>query len=167
MSSIMVLNTAVKRRILVKARIAAVAAILSAPMPAAAISERIVHDSYTGIAIGGFDPVAYFLDSHPVSGEADFEVAWDGAYWHFANPGNAAAFEDAPEVYAPAYGGHGVGGVARGIPQPGDPRLFAIHRGRLFFFFEAEDRDAFLADPDGISALADARWPAVAASLAE
>jgi YHS domain-containing protein len=164
----MVLNTAVKRRYSLIARIAAVILVAVWPAgPARALSERIVHDAYTGIAIGGFDPVAYFLDGRAVPGEPENEIAWSGAYWQFANPGNAAAFEDSPAVYAPVYGGHGVGGVARGIPQPGDPRLFAIYRGRLYLFFERADLDAFRADPEGIIALADARWPEIEAMLAE
>ena len=34
----------------------------------AATSERVVADRYTGLAIGGFDPVAFFTDARPVQG---------------------------------------------------------------------------------------------------
>ncbi len=138
-----------------------------APGPALALSDRFMHDPYTGIAIGGYDPVAYFLERRAVPGRREVEVAWGGAYWRFANPGNAAAFEDAPEVYAPAYGGYGVAGVARGVPQPSDPRLFAVWRDRLFLFFDAADLAAFRADPESFTAAADAFWPRIRDQLAE
>jgi hypothetical protein len=137
------------------------------PRPARAVTELIVHDLYSGVAIGGYDPVAYFVEGRPVPGDPENEVEWGGAYWHFVNKGNAAAFVDAPGVYVPAYGGYGVLGVSRGQPQAGDPELFAIHRDRLFLFHSAADRAAFLADPEGLIAIADARWPAVREMLAK
>jgi len=144
----------------------AAAAVLATARPAAAIGEYVVSDPFTGVAIGGYDPVAYFLDGMPVRGDPEIEVEWDGAYWIFVNRGNAAAFSDAPAVYAPAYGGHGVVGVARAVPQEGDPMIFAIHRQRLYLFNSAADRTAFLADADALVAAADAKWPAVRAMLA-
>ena len=57
--------------------------------------------------------------------------------------------------------------IAEGVPQPGDPRRFAIHGGRLFFFFDDADLAAFAKDPDGFIAAADAKWPQVEAKLAE
>jgi hypothetical protein len=160
--------SAVKRRNGTAVAVLALAVLATVlPERAGALSDRVIHDPYTGIAIGGFDPVAYFLDRRPVPGDPAIEVVWGGAYWRFDNEGNAAAFEDAPTVFAPAYGGHGVAGVARGVPQPGDPTIFAVHRDRLFFFFAEADRSAFLADPEPLIAAADARWPAIADRLAE
>jgi hypothetical protein len=153
------------RRRMLLAAAAAFAALPIAP-PARAVTELVVHDVYSGVAIGGYDPVAYFLYGEPRAGDPENEVEWGGAYWHFENKGNAAAFVDAPAVYVPAYGGYGVLGVSRGQPQEGDPTLFAIHGDRLFLFHSAADRDAFLADPEGLVALADARWPKVRDLLA-
>ena len=148
--------------------LAAAGALAGLPLasPARALSELFVHDRYSGVAIGGYDPVAYFLHGEPRQGDPENEVEWSGAYWHFENKGNAAAFVDAPAVYVPAYGGYGVLGVSRGQPQEGDPTLFAIHRDRLYLFHSPADRAAFVADPEGLVALADARWPEVRELLA-
>ncbi|WP_246329421.1 YHS domain-containing (seleno)protein [Chthonobacter rhizosphaerae] len=135
------------------------------PAAASALNERIVHDPYTGLALGGYDPVAYFTDGAAVRGRG-IEVVWDGGYWRFANPGNAAAFAAAPTVYAPLFGGHCAASLARGALQPGDPEIFLIHRSRLLFFARAADRDAFLADPDGQLGRAFERWPTLSAVLA-
>src|ERR1700759_5725412 len=58
----------------------------------AATTERLVADRYTGLAIGGFDPVAYFTDARPLAGAPAFEVSEAGAIWRFRNEGNRAFF---------------------------------------------------------------------------
>src|SRR4051812_21152366 len=54
------------------------AALLFAWACSAATTERVVADRYTGLAIGGFDPVAYFTDAQPVRGDADYELSAAG-----------------------------------------------------------------------------------------
>lgn len=137
-----------------------------AARPAAAITERIYTDVYSGLALFGHDPVAYFVDGRARMGERENEVAWGGTYWHFVNKGNAGAFVDAPEIYCPLYGGYDVIGVARGVPQPTDPRVFLIHADRLLLFNSVRTRDEFLADPAGYRAIADQRWPKIRETLA-
>src|SRR3954454_6886696 len=58
----------------------------------AATTERVVADRYTGLAIGGFDPVAYFTDAGPLQGLATLELSKDGVIWRFRNEGNRAIF---------------------------------------------------------------------------
>ena len=136
------------------------------PRPAAAITERIFTDLYSGLALFGHDPVAYFVDGRARRGEREYEVAWGNTYWHFVNKGNAAAFVDAPDVYCPLYGGYDPIGVARGVPQPTDPRVFLILAERLMLFGSDWTRREFLSGPPGYTALAGARWPKVRDQLA-
>src|SRR5205807_326568 len=78
--------------------IAGLAAVGLVPVRAAT-TERVVVDLHTGLALYGFDPVAYFTDAKPVAGRPDFELWLAGATWRFRNEGNRAAFADHPEVY--------------------------------------------------------------------
>ena len=87
----------------------------------AATTERVVVNHYSGLAIEGFDPVAYFTDSIAVQGVVDFEASESGAVWRFRNEGNRAAFHDRPDVYMPLFGGYDIIAVARGAPVPGSP----------------------------------------------
>ena len=41
----------------------------------AATTERVVVNRYSGLAIEGFDPVAYFTESRPARGLPDFEAS--------------------------------------------------------------------------------------------
>jgi hypothetical protein len=71
---------------------------------AQAVEKPILVDPYTGLAISGFDPVAYFTDGKPVFGRPDLELRVDGVIWRFRNEGDRAAFADHPEVYTPRFG---------------------------------------------------------------
>jgi hypothetical protein len=125
----------------------------------AATTERLVVDRHTGLALYGFDPVAYFTDAEPLVGRSEFELPFAGALWRFRNEGNRAAFRDRPDVYMPQFGGYDVLAVARGAAVPGNPRYWAVAERRLYLFENAADRDAFSADPRRLLAAAQAQWP--------
>ena len=135
-------------------------AILAAP------SDRIVVNAYTGLAISGFDPVAYFTEAKPKIGRPGLELRVDGTVWRFRNEGNRAAFADQPEVYRPRFGGYDPAAVARGNSVPGHPLFWAVTGERLYLFFSAEARTAFLADPGRIIERAMRKWPDVARTIA-
>src|ERR1700710_94498 len=90
----------------------------------AATTERLVADRYTGLAIGGFDPVAYFTDAQPLVGQPGFEAAEAGAIWRFRHEGNRAVFVGHPEIYSPQFGGYDPTDVARGIAVAGSPKFW-------------------------------------------
>lgn len=132
----------------------------------AAPADRIVVDAHTGLAISGFDPVAYFIDAKPKIGRPDLELRADGAIWRFKNEGNRAAFNDHPEVYMPRFGGFDPVAIARGASVPGHPLFWSVIGERLYLFYSAEARSAFLADPGRIIERATRKWPAVARTIA-
>src|SRR5512134_2616631 len=92
----------------------------------AATTERVVSDHHTGIAISGFDPVAYFTDAEPKPGSAELEYKWEGVTWRFRNEGNRAAFVADPDIYMPRFGGYDPIAVARGAGTAGHPQLWLI-----------------------------------------
>jgi len=134
--------------------------------PSAGVNDPIVVDAHTGLALGGFDPVAYFTDAMPRFGRPDLEVRMDGTVWRFQNEGNRAAFADHPEVYTPCFGGYDPVAIARGVSVPGHPLFWSVTGERLYLFYSAEARAAFLADPGRIIERATRRWPEVARTIA-
>ena len=148
--------------------LAAAAAIGGLAAPAAiraATTELIVVDRNSGIAIGGFDPVAYFIDRVAMPGKGDFEASFAGAVWRFRNEGNRGAFLADPDTYLPRFGGYDPTRVARGAAVPGDPRLWVVQGRRLYLFCTAEARDLFAGDAEAVIAAADQRWPSVQRTL--
>ena len=133
----------------------------------AATTERLVVSRYSGLAIEGYDPVAYFTDERPVRGVPDYEAAEAGAVWRFRNESNRASFVAHPEIYGPRFGGYDPIDVARGVTAGGNPRFWVVTGQRLYLFGLEEHRAAFAADPQRFLAQAEARWPALRQELAQ
>ena len=107
-----------------------------------------VPDAITGYAIGGHDPVSYFVDNQPRMGLPSLEYAWGGGIWVFVNQGNLAAFKKDPQVYAPMFAGCGGYALASGFAAAGNPNIFAKVDGRLMFFHSVVNRFLFLVNSD-------------------
>ncbi len=133
----------------------------------AATTERVVVDRFTGLAVGGMDPVAYFTESRAVPGQADIEASLAGAVWRFRNEDNRAFFLAHPEIYGPQFGGYDPVDVARGVTVAGRPQVWLVAGQRLYLFARIESRDAFAADPAAILQEARARWPHLRDALAQ
>jgi hypothetical protein len=130
-------------------------------------TERVVVNRYTGLAIEGYDPVAYFADARPEPGRPDFEASESGAIWRFRNEGNRASFVAHPEIYGPQFGGYDPTDLVRGVTYAGNPRFWLIVGQRLYLFGREENRDAFAADPAGILRDARVRWRELEQTLAQ
>ncbi|MGJ4944337.1 YHS domain-containing (seleno)protein [Bradyrhizobium sp. HKCCYLS1011] len=124
----------------------------------AATTERIIANRFSGLAIDGFDPVAYFVDGQPILGLQEFEAWQGGVVWRFHNEGNRASFLAHPEIYGPQFGGYDPMDVARGVTVAGNPRLWLVADQRLFLFSREESREAFAADPERYLRQATERW---------
>ncbi|MGV7219582.1 YHS domain-containing (seleno)protein [Bradyrhizobium sp. UFLA05-112] len=137
------------------------------PAVEAATTERIVVNRFSGVAIEGFDPVAYFVDGGAALGTAEFEASLWGAVWRFRNEGNRAEFLAHPEVYGPQFGGYDPTDIARGVVIAGNPRFFVISAQRLYLFSREDSRDAFAADPERFLYEVGKRWPALQDQLSQ
>lgn len=125
----------------------------------------IVTDPFTGIALGGLDPVSYFTEPSPQPGRADHEYVWQGVPWYFATQANRDVFQRNPDIYAPRFGGHGATAMARGFVSDSDPRIYTVFKQRLYLFYSAANREAFLLAPDDTASKAEANWPELAKTL--
>jgi YHS domain-containing protein len=141
------------------------ALMLDPPAPWAATSERVVANRHTGLAIDGFDAVAYFVDGVPKVGRAQFEYRYAGAVWRFINEGNRAAFQARPDIYAPRFGGYDAIAIARGASAAGHPRLWSIADKRLYLFYSEAARQAFVENPASAIEAAERHWPEVMLTL--
>ena len=119
-----------------------------------------------GLAIRGADPVAFFGEGRPVTGDAAFEADWNGARWRFASAANREDFLAAPERFAPKYGGFCAWAVAaRGKLYSTQPRNWSIVDDRLYLNFNDDIQRRWEADIPGFIAEADQRWPEIVAGV--
>jgi hypothetical protein len=137
----------------------------SAPIGAGA-TERVVADRHTGLAISGYDSVAYFTERGALLGRSDLELALAGAVWRFRNEGNRAAFAANPDVFMPRFGGYDPIALARGASAAGHPELWVVAEDRLYLFYSEAARATFAENPDRAIDAAERRWPEVLRTLA-
>jgi YHS domain-containing protein len=114
-----------------------------------------------GVALRGYDPVAYFAESKAVKGAAEHSVVYKGSTFHFASKQNRDAFAASPAKYAPQYGGFCAYGTAGGYKAAIDPAAFTVVDGKLYLNYNRDVQKRWSADTVGYIAKADKNWPAV------
>ena len=115
------------------------------------------------LAIGGYDPVAYFTEQKPVKGSPEFQSVYRGSTFQFASAAHREAFAAEPEKYVPQYGGYCAYGMAKGYKAKIDPEAFSLIHGRLYLNYSDAVRTRWLSDVPGYIRQADANWPTVMA----
>ena len=89
-----------------------------------------------GLAIEGYDPVAYFTKGKAVMGKKELAVYDQGATYYFSSAENKELFKSNPAKYEPEYGGwcaYAMG--AKGEKVEVDPGTFKISNGKLYLFY--------------------------------
>jgi len=87
-----------------------------------------------GIAIRGYDPVAYFTMQRPTPGLAEIEFEWDDRRYRFANALHRDAFRADPTRYAPQFNSFCAMALSRGEVLDADPEYWLVSNGRLYLF---------------------------------
>jgi hypothetical protein len=118
-----------------------------------------------GLALSGYDPVAYFTEGSPTEGSAELTFEWMGAEWRFATRANRDAFVADPERFAPRYGGYCAWAVSEGYTAPGDPEVWAIVDDALYLNFSRGVQRRWDRDRPGHIARAEANWPGLREGL--
>ncbi|MFN2312513.1 MAG: YHS domain-containing (seleno)protein [Spirochaetia bacterium] len=116
-------------------------------------------NSKKGLAIHGYDPVAYFTQGCALLGDPRYSHTWNGAVWQFASTEHRDLFAADPQRYAPQYGGYCAWAMSKGSVVGIDPHAWHIEDNRLFLNYNARINRRFLKDlPTRIRA-ADENWP--------
>ena len=130
--------------------------------PSAGEAKDEIYSNWRGLAIRGYDPVAFFKQGGPVQGSKEYELTWKDAKWRFASAENRDLFESDPEQYAPQYGGYCAWAVSEGYTASVDPKnAWEIVDGKLYLNYDKEIQVKWAKDIPGNIARADANWPGV------
>ena len=114
-----------------------------------------------GLALGGYDPVAYFEGGKPIKGTPRISVYHAGARYLFATPAHRQAFLKDPRKYIPEFGGYCVVGAAYGEKVDVDPETGKVVNGRLYLNNSQKALAIFEKDRPGTITKAQANWPSV------
>ena len=138
-----------------------IAIILSIAFFACAKSSSIppVNMTSKGVAIKGYDPVAYFSDNGPVRGVPEFKYVWKSAEWRFASSDHLEMFKKDPEKYAPGYGGYCAYAISQGRTADIDPGAWTISEGKLYLNLDKDVQRLWEKDMQKYIRKADENWP--------
>jgi YHS domain-containing protein len=128
-------------------------------LPVFAQTKSLLNLDKHGLAIQGYDPVAFFTDNKPVKGRPEFESEQNGATYRFASKAHKELFDKDPPRYEPAFGGYCAYGVSRNRLVEIDVDAFQIVDGRLLLQYSKGVRDDFNEDQKGNLTKAERNWP--------
>src|SRR5260221_9124782 len=111
-----------------------------------------------GVAIQGYDPVAYFKQSKPVKGSPKYLSVYQGAKFYFVSADDKKEFDKTPSKYAPTYGGYCANSLRKGKLVNGDPNVFYIYKGKLYFCSSQAAKEQFTKDIDKHLLETDDNW---------
>lgn len=132
--------------------------LLGISVPADAGVDPVNETFWGGVAIHGYDPVAYFTEGKPIKGKKSLRWGFRGAEWRFSSEENLSAFRKSPEKYAPRYGGYCAWAVAQGDTADIDPEAWAIVDEKLYLNYNAEIQKKWESDRSALIEKADEEW---------
>lgn len=119
--------------------------------------------SVNGVALKGYDVVAFYKDSAAVKGYDSLRYSWKDAVWLFSSVQNLEAFKSAPEKYEPQYGGYCAYGVSdgEGHKTPVEIDTWTLLNGRLYFNYNSKVKEYWKKSQKERIEKADANWPKI------
>ena len=94
------------------------------------------YNTSSGLALKGYDPVAYVQSAAAMPGHSEFSYEWGDASWQFSSADNMALFIQDPESYAPQFGGFCSFAVSKGFTADISPDAWHINDGKLYVFMD-------------------------------
>lgn len=114
-----------------------------------------------GVALKGYDPVAYFAEAQPVAGDPAISYQWKGVTWLFSTQEHRKAFKADPAHYAPQFGGYCAFAVSQGTTADGDPHQWAIVDGKLYVNNNVVAKKLWDQDRAANIVAGDTNWPLI------
>jgi YHS domain-containing protein len=111
-----------------------------------------------GVAVHGYDPVAYFAKGKAIKGDPKNKSSYGGAIYYFESNADKEAFDKEPSKYVPQYGGYCSMAMTKGKLEDVDPNYFVVHDGKLLLQRNEKAYMMFEKDPAANHKKADEEW---------
>jgi YHS domain-containing protein len=111
-----------------------------------------------GVAVKGYDVVAYFTEKKPIKGDPQYSYQYKGATYNFVSTVHVNLFARNPEAYLPQYGGYCTVGTSMGHKADIDPESWAVIDGKLYLNSSKGAQKLFDKDPQSAIKKADQNW---------
>ncbi len=115
-----------------------------------------------GLAIRGYDPVAYFVDKSAKKGLADLTYEWNSVIWRFSSEANRNKFVNDPYKYAPQYGGYCALAAALGYVAKTEPKTaWTVYNGKLYLHYNSLHAQRWSKKKKSFIKKAEKQWSSV------
>ena len=122
--------------------------------------EAVSHDK-DGVAVGGYDTVAYFEDGRAVKGRSELNVEYAGVVWRFASEKHRKQFLSDAARYIPQFGGYCAYAVAKGYTATADPTVWRVVDGKLYLNYNRAVQRVWEDSHAELIELASKNWPSL------
>lgn len=133
---------------------------------AAAQEDQVRRKNYnvskTGLAIDGYDPVAYIIQKKAIEGKKEYSHTHKGITYYFISESNRNLFKADPARYEPAYGGwcaYAMGNTGEKVEV--DPETFKVINGKTYLFYNfyfTNTLDSWNKNETNLKTKADRNW---------
>jgi len=134
------------------------ASLLALCTVAATLAQKSEVFEKDGIAIKGFDAVAFHTEAKALKGSDHFTYRWKDTNWLFADQANLDLFKKDPEKYAPQYGGYCAYGTADGHKAPTETDTWTVKDNKLYFNYNKKVQEMWNKNQAGYIEKADKNW---------
>jgi len=124
-------------------------------------SQTVKFSGNNGVAINGFDPVAYFTLQKALEGNSNYSYEWSGSIWKFVSKDNLNLFQANPEKYAPQFGGYCAYGCSEKHLSPTDPKAFTIINDKLYLNYNQKVKEVWIKDTANRIQTANQYWKSI------
>lgn len=114
-----------------------------------------------GVAISGYDVVAYFVEKAAHQGDPQWRAEYLGATFYFRSASNRDLFLAEPQRYVPQFRGYCAYAMSAGKIRKCDPRRFSVSDSKLYLFSSERARERWLNRDLDLVSRALAAWRAL------
>jgi YHS domain-containing protein len=111
-----------------------------------------------GIAIQGYDPVAYFESTKAIEGKKEITAKFNDATYQFASENNKDLFLKNPTHYEPQFGGFCAFGMSEGYEAPIKPEAFTVVEDKLYLNYNLKVREDWSKNKEARIVKATVNW---------
>lgn len=111
-----------------------------------------------GLALQGYDAVAYFEDGKATEGSSAITAGYNGAVYYFSSEKNKMLFLKNPSRYIPQFGGYCAYGMSQGYKAPIKPEAFTIVDEKLYLNYNLEVKTMWMKEQQVRIAKANENW---------
>lgn len=112
----------------------------------------------SGVAIQGYDPVAYFENSKAIKGNKEITATFQDATYYFSTENNKTLFLKNPTQYMPQFGDYCAYGMSEGYEAPIKPEAYTIVDNKLYLNYNLKVKETWLKDQANRIQKANENW---------